>query len=416
MTISILPMLALVASATPSETAGAPALAPIVCTPTTIVVDGRTSQAQNPIAAAIQRAKPGQTVDIQAGTYPPFAIGFAKDAPWNARTSGGKPGAPITVRGLGTVRIKPSESGDTIAISQDVPNGHFVFENLQIVPGGRAGIMFYKLNGPDQVHDSFKFYDCSILGTWDHLTQRGGKSKWGVWGHSMKDFEFVGRMRPAEIRDIRAEHGFYIQNTKGDILIDNVHATRLGRTFCQFTARKGDGPPGVGNITVRNCVVEDVAIAAGDNYKGGAAFTVAGRVTGTILFENNTYKAGFDRSLLRLTARGAPYGTGAFVCWDGRGTPNGLLILRGNTFTMARGCGDRPLVSIGGCRELRLEGRNQFVSGNDRPTLDLDPMNRGKPGNTPIGKISISPSTVIEGEGVYLRGARTSVDELAKGT
>jgi hypothetical protein len=393
-------------------TSGTPAAAPrIEVTPTSILIAGVQKKAANPIAAALRNAKPGDIVEIQQGAYPPFTIGFKKDAPWNAKVSG-RPGQPITVRGVGTVRVQAGKSGDTIAIAQQVKCGHFVFENLQIEPGGRAGIMFYKASG-DQVYDGFKFYDCDILGTWDHLAGRGGNSKWGVWGHSLKNFEFVGRRRPAQIKDIRHEHAFYLQNPKGDMLIENVHASRLGRTFCQFTARKGDGPIGVGNITVRNCVVEDVALAAGDNYKGGSAFTVAGRLTGTILFDNNTYRAGYDRSLHRLTARGAPYGTGAFVAWDNHSGANGLLILRGNKFQMAPGCGDRPVVSIGGCREVRFEGRNHIVAGAAKTALMIDPLNgKGKPSNTPVGRVSVAPSTVVEGGAIVRRGTTLSLSKL----
>jgi len=393
----------------------APAAAPrIVVTPTSLVVQGRRQQKpKNPIAAALRNARPGDIVEIQQGVYPPFTIGFEKDQPWNAKVSG-RPGQPITLRGVGTVRIEPGKSGDTIALCQQVPNGFFVFENLQIVPGSRAGIMFYKAS-PKQVYNSFKFYDCDILGTWDHLAKRGGNSKWGVWGHSMKNFEFVGRRRPAQIKDIRHEHAFYLQNPKGDLLIENVHASRLGRTFCQFTARKGDGAIGVGNITVRNCVVEDVALAAGDNYKGGSAFTVAGRLTGTILFDNNTYRAGYDRALHRLTAKGVPYGTGAFMAWDGRSGTNGLLILRSNKFQMAPGCGDRPVVSIGGCREVRFEGRNHFVAGAAKKALEIDPMaGGGKTSNTPVGRISVAPSTTVEGGAIVYRGRKVSISELGR--
>jgi hypothetical protein len=412
-TLSLLSVLSPAAAPGANGTAATTPLPRIVATPTTIVVEGQQQKAKNPIAAAIRNAKPGDIVQIQQGVYPPFTIGFKKDAPWNAKNSG-RPGQPITVRGVGTVRIAPGKSGDTIAISQQVPCGHFVFENLQIEPGNRAGIMFYKASGK-QVYDGFKFYDCDILGSWDHLTARGGNSKWGVWGHSLKNFEFVGKKRPAEIKDIRHEHGFYLQNPKGDMLIENVHASRLGRTFCQFTARKGDGAIGVGNITVRNCVVEDVALAAGDNYKGGSAFTVAGRLTGTILFEGNSYRAGFDRSLHRLTGRGAPYGTAAFVAWDNRSGANGLLILRSNKFQMAPGCGDRPVVSIGGCREVRFEGRNHIVAGAAKTALEIDPLNgKGKPSNTPVAKVSVAPSTTVEGGAIKRLGKKASLAQLTQ--
>jgi hypothetical protein len=388
--------------------------AQIRCTPTTVQVGGSPArQSKNPIAAALRRARPGQIIEVMAGTYPGFTIGFTKDKPWNARTSGGQPGRPIIIRGMGgLVRIRPTDgSGDTIALSQAHPNGHFRFENLELIAGSRAAVMFFKASR-NQVYDGFEFYDCDIVGGWDHVRKRGRNSKWGVWGHSLKNFVFAGRTRPATVTNIKREHAFYLQNAKGDITLENIQAARLGRTFCQFTARPGDGAPGVGTITVRNCTVEDACIAEGDGFKGGSAFTVAGRHTGTLIFENNTYRAGLNPAVAKLTRPGRRYGTGAFVAWDGGGAPNGKLVLRNNTFSMAPGTGDRPVVSIGGCREVRIEGTNRFTSGGREASLELDPMSQGKTKNTPNGKVYLSPTARLEGR-VELRGVKATSADLA---
>ena len=264
--------------------------AKILVTPETVKIAGVARASKNSIAEALAAAGPGDLIELAAGDYQAFGIGFEKHAKWNARTRGGSRGNPITVQGRGVVRI--IGKGEAIKISQQVPHGWITFRNITIVPGYRAGVMFF--NG-SKVHRGYKFHDCHIIGAWDHLKNQGTKSKWGVHGRLMADFEFRGTTRPAVVRDIRAEHGFYLQNPQGDILIENVVAKRLGRTFVQFTAREKEGPPGIGNITVRNCKVEDVCIAPGDDYKGGSAFTIAGRLTGRILFENNTYRAGSSR-------------------------------------------------------------------------------------------------------------------------
>jgi hypothetical protein len=140
---------------------------------------------------------------------------------------------------------------------------------------------------------------------------------------------------------------------------------------------------------------------------------VAGRLTGTILFEHNTYKAGFTPELRRLTSKNVPYGTGAFVAWDGHDVPNGVLVLRNNDFAMAEGCGDRPLVSLGGCREVRLEGNNRFSGGAFETALAVDPMGGKGPMNTPIGKLSVASTTVVEGGSVRYRGKQVALEELA---
>jgi len=410
----LLPLLALLAPQPQKQRGGnetpPPTARSIHCTPAAIrVAGGPLEPVQNSIAAALQRAAPGALIELEAGVYKGFSLGFDKQIFWNARTTGGQPGQPITVRGLGDVRIVPDNSGDTIAVNQGVRVGFINFENLTIVPGYRAGIMFCKV-GAGQQYEGFHFTDCNITGAYDALAQNGAQSKWGVWGHSLKDFEFRGLTRPAVVRDIQQEHGFYLQNAKGDITIDNVRASRLGRTFVQFTARASDGEPGVGTITVRNCVVEDTCIASGDDYKGGAAFTVAGRHTGTLIFERNTYRAGFAKGIQKLTREGVPYGSGAFVAWDNGGVPNGTLILRDNDFALAPGCGDRPLVSIGGCRDVQIVGANKFVSGGGQPALELDPMGDKGPSNTLNGKVVVAKTTVLKGA---VRIAGKPADEAA---
>ena len=217
---------------------------------------------------------------------------------------------------------------------------------------------------------------------------------------------------PARVQDIRSEHGFYLQNPQGDILIENVVAARLGRTFCQFTARAREGPPGIGQITVRDCKVEDVCIAPGDDYKGGSAFTIAGRLTGRILFEKNTYRAGFQPALARLTNPGVPYGTGAFVAWmGGESVPNGELILRDNVFELAPGCGDRALVAISGCESVELAGANRFVAGGEYPALDLEPITPSRPVPSPVGRLAIAAGTIVKGA-VQRRNERVRVEDL----
>lgn len=392
--ISMLSFLAVTCSLAPSGASLTAHIAPahIVCTPESISVNGGQAQpAKTSIAAALAKASPGSLIELAPGTYESFSIGFNKPATWNARTSGGLPGQPITIRANGEVLIAAGNSGDTIAISQAERCGHITFEGLTIEPGYRAGVMFFKC-APDQMHEGFRFIDCKILGGFDHRSGQGRASKWGVWGHNLKDFEFRGVRAPAIVRDIRHEHAFYLQNARGDITIENVSAARLGRTFVQFTARASDGAPGIGTIRVERCVVEDACIAAGDDYHGGSAMTLSGNHTGTVIFKNNRVRAGFAPELAHLTRPGVPYGSGAFVAWDAGGERNGLLILESNHFEFAPGCGDRPLVQLSSCREVRLKGNNRFIAGA-APALMFDLQ-----GNKPNLAVTIDPATVVQGE------------------
>ena len=397
-----------------------PARAPLAihCTPTTLArlqqrgAKDQPVRVRNPIAEALTEAQPGMTIWLDPGDYPPFTIGFQSRSPANAVTSGGEAGNPITIAGTAPgVRIIGSE-GDTIAIDQRVPNGWITFKDLTIVPGQRAGVMFYQ-RGDGRLHQGYSFEDCHILGGYDFATGQGKRSKWGVWGQSLADFRFVGVSAPARIENISEEHAFYLQNVQGAITIENVHARDLGRTFCQFTART-DGPPGQGDVLIRNCVVEDACIAQADGFKGGSAFTICGRMQGAFVFEQNVYRAGFRPERLRFTTAGKPYGTGAFTAWEeGRAGPTATLVLRDNDFSFAPGCGDRPVVSIGGCTKVLIVGENRFASGGQQQAVTLDPVNaQGQTLSSPNGSIYLAPATKIEGELSWL-GKKPSAEQLA---
>lgn len=401
----------------PAPNPQAPAKAPLVaqfitCTPTTIrLSNGQQLDSKNPIADALSRCGPGSTVMLADGAYPSFGVGFAKKSDWNAPISGGTRTQPIVVRAQGKgARVVPRTSGDTIAVAQELNCGWITFEGLTIECGYRAGIMFYKL-ADQRRHEGFKFLDCHLVGGFDHAKGEGANSKWGVWGNCLADFEFRGVRGRASVRDIRHEHGFYLQNLVGDVTIENVDGARLGRTFLQVVARPDWGPPGTGTLTVRNCSIEDPCIARGDDYKGGSALTLSGRHTGRAIFENNRYRSGFNPTLKHLTREGVPFGTGAFVAWDAGGEPNGTLILRNNDFQIAPGCGDRPLVAIGGCRDVQVVGRNRFVGGNTS-ALEIDPVTPKGFGSSKCGKVTLDPATECKGA-IKLQGQVATPEQLA---
>ena len=397
------------------SSSGSPAPA-IHCTETTVLFQGQKTpqKVRNPIAEALTKAQPGQTIWLDPGVYPAFTIGLKSSSPANAPTSGGTPEQPIVIQGKAPgVRIVGAD-GDTIGIDQRIANGWITFRNLTIVPGKRSGVLFYQRTD-GKVHRGYAFEDVHILGEFSFDTNQGKRTKWGVWGQALADFRFVGVSAPARIENLSEEHAFYLQNCQGSITIENVHAKDLGRTFCQFTNRTGDGAPGIGDVIVRNCVVEDACIAQGDGYKGGSAFTLAGRHQGAFLFENNVYRAGFRKERLRLTSAGLPYGTGAFMAWEAdRAGLNATLVLRDNQFLFAPGTGDRPVVSIGGCQQVLVLGENRFVSGGTQPALALDPLNaQGRPVSTPNGSVFLAPATKLEGP-LVLRGRGPSEEELAR--
>lgn len=374
----------------------------IECTPTSVALDGGAAiQSSDPIAEALRHAGPGSVIDVGPGDYPAFRLGFGRGRQ-NADASGTE-FAPITVRALGRAgqraRIRAKGGSDALMIDQKKPVAYITFEGLEFEPGYRSAVIFYRQAG-GAVHRGFRFLDCDIIGGWDHVKAAGAKSKWGVSGHRIADFEWSGRTRPSIIRDLKNEHAFYLQNCAGDVLIQNVEATRLGRTFCQFTARSSDGPPGLGNITVRDCRISDTGLAAGDAYKGGSAFTVTGNMPKAhFLFEGNTFRAGFNPRLKKLTRPGVAYGTGALVVWPEKDPVRvGQVVLRDNDFRFAKDSGDRPVVSLSAVADLRIEGSNRFEAGAFGVALSLDPpQSSGLPSKLPCAKVTIAPTTTLLG-------------------
>lgn len=384
-------------------------------TTTGYTVDGGDFVAtEQPLAEALRHAQPGSTVEVEPGEYPVLRLGFGRGKD-NADCSG-TASAPIRIKaaypGPNKPRINAIGKSDALMIDQKQPVQHITFEGFRFDPGYRSAIIFYK-QGEAKVHRGFRFLDCDIIGSWDHVAAKGEQSKWGVWASRLADFEWRGVMAPSIIRDIKNEHAFYIQNNAGDVRIENVEASRLGRTFVQFTSRAVDGPQGVGQVVVRDCKVTDPCIAAGDAYKGGSAFTVVGNMPKVdFLFEGNTYRAGFDPRVRKLTRKGVAYGTGAFVSWSSKEKERaGTIVLKDNDFKMAAGCGDRPLVALSAAQKVVLEGQNQFVAGKFGVALSIDPpTGSGVPSPLPVKQVKLDPRTQIEGR-VEFKGRPASADE-----
>ncbi len=390
--------------------ASQPKATKIFCTPTTMSCDRElTSEQRNPIAAALSRAAPGARIELSAGDYHGFDIGLDKDSFRNARTSGGTRAAPITVLGVGEVRIVAEKNA--IHISQQVKNGFITFQHIDLVSEDGSAILFE--GGEGWIHEGYRFLDCNISGTPVGLSARGHpRSKCGVSGRGLKDFEFRGAPGRAKISDLKLGDAFRLQNLRGDVLIENVDARRLGGSFIELTARPEDGPPGEGTLTIRNCCVEDCCISAGERVPGECAFSLAGQYNGTILLRGNRYRAGFDPELRKITRARFPYGTGALVAWDGEGAASiARLIIEGNDFEMQAACGDRPLVAVGACAGVEFRGANRFVAGANPAALEVEPTRKSRPEGSPVRSMWIDPSTQIHGTLLW-RGLKVTLEEL----
>ncbi len=379
-----------------------PVVGAISCTPNSVLVNGQLTPSANPIATALSFAGPGTIILLSPGDYPRFSIGMNSKSAGNARTAGGRPGIPVLVQGSANVRINGVGGTDAISIAQQIPNGWITFRNLTILPGSRAGVIFYR----GGIHAGYRFEDCNIIGGYDHVAHSGPPSKWGVSGWGLRDFAFIGTAAYAKVANIRDEHGFYLQNCAGDVRIERVDGFELGRTFLQLTARSREGPPGTGTVTVRDCRIRDTGLASGDGWKGGSSITIGGRHVGTVLLDRVSVITGYMQKLKILHGPNEPYGTGALMVLDrNEPSPNGTLIVRDCEFRFAPDCGDRPLVSIGGCMAVRFEGNDKLVAGKYGIALDLDPLHEengqpqpGQLNSRKNGLVTISPGTKITGQ------------------
>lgn len=367
-----------------------PALS-ITCRPDALQVGaGPWQPSPNPISAALSKAGPGSHIQVMAGTYPPVRIGYKSNSKDTARIAGGVRGQPVRVTAIGEVILQPRGSSDTLSISQDVKNGFISFEGLTLFAGYRAAVMFTQGGG---IHEGFSFIDCTINGGYDHAAQQGAASKWGVQAYQLKDFVFLGALREAQIVNIRDEHAFYLHNTQGDVLIQNVRASRIGRTFIQMTSRPHEGPPARGMIVLRDIKVIDACIARGDDYKGGTAFTFAGPHHGTILVQGCSVRSGFDPRISGFTRPGVPFGTSALVAYGTEAGTIDALLLRDNDFEFAPQAGDRALLTIGGVEQLRIAGTNRLFAGANEVALRLEPA----PGDDPLRGKRMHPATRLRG-------------------
>jgi hypothetical protein len=83
---------------------------------------------------------------------------------------------------------------------------------------GRAAIIIGKPLDPffSYKFTGWHFVDCEVDGGFDHGTQTGAETKWGVFTWAVDDFVWSG----GSIHNIKREHAIYMHNCLGDVLIE----------------------------------------------------------------------------------------------------------------------------------------------------------------------------------------------------
>lgn len=117
----------------------------------------------------------------------------------------------------------------------------------------------------NEVHGHITINKCNFVGTGTNWLGKG--MKWGVRGHGPAKWTITDcNFDPCQ------EHSIYIDNPQGDLLIDKCSGIRNGRTFMQITNRPTSGPSQFGNISVKNCVANEMSDYGG----GGSDYTFVG--------------------------------------------------------------------------------------------------------------------------------------------
>lgn len=182
----------------------------------------------------------------------------------------------------------------------------------------------------NEVHGYITIDNCKFVGTGTNWLGRG--MKWGIRGHGPARWKITNcNFDPCQ------EHSIYIDNPQGDTLINNCKGIGNGRTFMQITNRPTSGPSQFGNITVTNCVCNDINQEGG----GGSDYTFVG-CTGKLEVK--------DCSSFNTT-------NGAMVLWTD--VTNGTYVVGRNfsfnevlieRFRAESSRATRPMVAISGVR------------------------------------------------------------------
>lgn len=293
---------------------------------------------------------------------------------------------------------------DTLYFASAAYCGNVELAHLVILPSWRSGIMF-KASEQPKWFENFRFVNVDIRGGWDFQSKSGIPTKWGVMGHRLSGFAWIG----GAIRDIRDEHAMYMHNLgPAPFLVEDAALERCGRTAIQVVGRTNEngGSPSLAPVRIRGVNARSCGLA-----DGGHAFTFSGCIN-SIVLERATYRHGFDSATKDYK------GTGALVVWPeygntpGVGEPNGQVAIVGCDFEMAKGFGKSPLARISACSNL-IVGTTRFVSGWNPIAVDISPPDGGMAGSLfPVQQVHALEGNIVSGD-VYVNGIKFALGKVA---
>lgn len=333
---------------------------------------------------------PGDVIELTPGDYQHFRITQSYDRRCESQIVqgpsdvqfGADPQTVIRAQQRGTVSILPNPVGGSQTTYLEW-TGAVTFEGLDFVGDDTMGVGSENpASKRFSYHQGFRdtwFFDCTLDGGFDFETSSGVKNKWGILNYMMGRSAYAGPgwiWSGGSITGVFKEHANYFHNIQGDILLENLLIRHCGRTAFQMTNRIGEGPRGVGNLTFRNLMVEDVCLQQGG---GGSAFSFNGRHTGRIVLDNVAVRLGSSPDLA------SPWNnniTGALVVHAGGGTddlPNGDIVVRNCDFQVGpyftgKGSARRANIQVRECTSFSLLNTRVAQLGTEpREALDISP-------------------------------------------
>jgi len=182
----------------------------------------------------------------------------------------------------------------------------------------------------NEVHGFITIDNCKFVGTGTNWIGKG--MKWGIRGHGPAKWKITNcEFEPCQ------EHSIYIDNPQGDLVIEKCKGRGNGRTFMQITNRPTSGPSQFGNITVKNCVANDISDFGG----GGSDYTFVGCTGKLEVTDCSSYNTKNGAMVMWTDVTNGTYTVGRnFSFYD-------VLIQR---FHAESSIATRPMVSLSGIR------------------------------------------------------------------
>lgn len=351
------------------------------------IYGSRTSPQLYPLVWALNYAGPGhgRRIHLNNGQYGPVAfdsqakyIGNPKyvhklnsDASNFIQVIG-----DVDASGKRLAEISAITAGGTTISVHPGPFHYIEWYNVKINAGWFGIAMGTALNAapPNDRFTSWHFFNSEINGGFDHKTQTGVNSKWGMLSYGLDDFIFEG----GKCQGVRQQQCFYLHTDKGNVRIANNVLCEMGRSAIQIVARHCEGvcnlPANPGDIIISGNTIADTGIASMDGFQGGQSLTVMGRNTGNIEISNNTFSYGQDlctpglmAAVMALPAypHNLKWGLGATVIWSDTavdreaGEKAGPVKYFGNQITYCPTCQQGNAVSLSSA--LSVDAYNNYI-------------------------------------------------------